>query len=128
MMNQKDGPRDFAVFISQLAEGEANGELSKQLHELVVACQEKAEQVAGSASGEIKLNIRVKVDARGVAVVGWESVQKLPKEKRAGATMWVTKGGNLTPENPRQQSMFVKEVPLHNEERIIEESNEVKAL
>jgi hypothetical protein len=107
---KEEGPRSFAVVYQTIDEGSAHAEASAGLHKLLKVLQDEANVTSGSASGEITIKLAIKVDARGVAVISPTCIVKEPKKKRAGSTMWITDGGNLTPQNPRQLTMPLREV------------------
>ena len=102
---EEEGPRSFARFIELLADGEAHCELSETLQKLGIKLQEEAERTCQVAKGEIVLRLRFKVEDNGIAGVGYEIKVKEPEPARPGSVFWLTKGGNLTPENPRQQKL-----------------------
>lgn len=106
----EEGPRSFTVFLRDLAEGEAESELSYHLHELCKKLQEEAAARHDKAAGEIVLKIRLIADHKDNVVVAYSIDAKAPKRKTSAAVYWLTKGGNLTPENPRQQKLSFKDV------------------
>lgn len=125
---QAEGPRSFAVTLQQLADGEAHGELTEALYELLDACTTKASQTNGSGSGELIFKLKIKVDARGQAGLAYEVNTKIPKEKRAPAHMWITAGGNLTPQNPRQQTLDLRSIPSQPTADFDPQTGEVRSL
>lgn len=124
---QEEGPRAFSVVLQAIADGEAHQEAGQKLHDLLQTLREHAELNNSSASGKLTLELKVKVDARGAASVGYDVAIVKPATKRVPATMWLTKGGNLTPENPRQMSLGLRTVEGGKDEvRAIETAQEVR--
>jgi hypothetical protein len=110
MSEQHEGPRSFSVFMHELSEGEAHGEASQKLHELVNKMQDAALDQGKEVKGEFTLSLKLKVDPRGTASVDYTIKAKAPDRHRLRATLFVTKGGNLSVENPRQQTLPLREV------------------
>lgn len=114
---KEEGARSFTRFIDQLAYGEVQGELSEDLHDLISTLQKDASMHQSKAKGALTLKLDIEVDDRGVATVKPLITVKKPKSRRSPATMWVTAGGNLTPQNPRQQELPLREVTGNTNER-----------
>jgi hypothetical protein len=106
----EEGPRSFVNFLTTIADGEAERELSYQLHELARRMQEEAHTRGDKVSGSLSLNIKMVVDNLGHAIVGYDVSTKQPKRKTSGAVFWLTAGGNLTPDNPKQQKLNLRHV------------------
>lgn len=111
----EEGPRSFAVVFQTIADGEAHTEASEEMQALLKLLQDEARNTNGSASGSMTIKLGLKVDAKGVATISYSVDVKKPTKKRPGATMWVTKGGNLSPDNPRQQKLPLRDVSSPNE-------------
>lgn len=120
-MPKKEGPRSFARFLEQLADGEALSELTKDLFELINTLHDQADKTNGTAKGAMTFKLDIKVDARGVANINYSNTVKEPKPARPGATMWVTPGGNLTAENPRQPNLPLRDVSGNGSARDIDD-------
>jgi|SRR5690606_22136906 len=118
-----EGPRSFAVVFQTIADGEAHTEASEEMQGLLKLLQEEARNTNGTASGSMTIKLGLKVDAKGVATIAYSVDVKKPTRKRPGATMWVTKGGNLSPDNPRQQKLPLRDVSAPSEQpRTVEET------
>lgn len=104
------GPRSFAVFVRQLAEGDLENELSEELHKLTSDMQDQALTREATVKGELGLKLNFAVDARGVVQVQWDVKAKPPKKRRTGASVWVNKDGNVVFENPKQLALGLREV------------------
>lgn len=107
---EKEGPRSFAAIFPTIADGDPHIEASRLLHELLKACRVEAIRNNSNSSGELVIKIKASVDPAQVATIGCDVSSKPPKPKRPKATMWLTKGGNLTPESPRKQGELFRDV------------------
>jgi hypothetical protein len=103
-----EGPRSFSVILNQLDDGLVHHECSTKLHALVSELYTRSIGEDRKLSGEI--TIKLKIDVRkGVADVTAAVDTKLPRSKREPTTVWVTKGGNLTTEVPRQEKLPLRD-------------------
>lgn len=107
-VEKDEGPRSFAVFLTQIADGDLDRELSAKLHEVGLALDTEVENV-GKAKGEISLTIKFDADRKNV-VVSYDAKIKKPAPPRPGTTMWLTPGSNFSPENPRQGKLPLRDV------------------
>lgn len=114
---EEEGARSFARFIESVGDGDLHHELSDDLHDLIQACEADAARRESSSEGTITIKLKLKVDHRGVAAIAHDVVTKMPKSKRTPAVMYVTPGGNLTRENPKQQSLPLRDVNKPREVR-----------
>jgi hypothetical protein len=115
-MEEKEGPRSFAVFVRQLADGDAEREASEALHELLESLRKEAE-AQGAAKGILTLKFALTVDAMNQVEIAYDISTKEPTPLRPKAHLWITKGGNIVFENPRQQKLPLREVNVHGETR-----------
>lgn len=106
-----EGARSFAVIVQQVDEGALHGELSEQLHALTTYLSDYAEKYGCEAKGKLTLTLSLKAKSNGTVDVVGDVTKKEPKAPRAGSVFWVTPGNNLSPENPRQMKLPVREVP-----------------
>lgn len=107
----EEGPRSFLHFLESLAEGEAKSVLSAELHALCEALQSEAEARRAKVAGTLTLTLNVTVEGK-LAAIGYAVTTKKPSPKRAASVMWLTRGGNLTTQNPQQQQLpGIREVP-----------------
>lgn len=100
--DKPEGPRAFARFIEQLGEGDVHAELSEELYQLgkTLLAQSRARDT--NVKGTLILKLKFDANPKGLVDIEHSIDVKVPKPKRAGAAMWLTKGGNLSPENQRQ--------------------------
>lgn len=103
MPAENEGPRSFARFIEALGEGDVHAELSQELFELGRKLLSQARARMANVKGTLVLKLKFDADPKGVVDIEHSVEVKVPKPRRAAATMWLTKGGNLSPENQRQQ-------------------------
>lgn len=106
----EEGPRNFSVFLAKLADGEAHATLSAELWELGKRLQEEAHIRQADVSGKLTFVLAFKAKPNGVVDVAHDVTVKAPKPKRAGATFWFTKGGNLAAEPQRQIKLPFQDV------------------
>jgi hypothetical protein len=111
IITDDEGARSFGVFLHELADGDAESELSVEMRDLVTELTGHAINTGQDATGAITLKIQFKVTPRRECSSGYTIDTKKPKPKRAGSTFYVTKGGNLTVEHPRQARLPLREVP-----------------
>ena len=110
-IEQDEGPRSFSVFVSKLADGEAEQHLSHELHELAKRLQEQAVAQNDKVKGTLTLTINFIAEPKGFVGIGYDIASKEPKPRRQASMFWLTKGGNLTPHNPAQLGLELREVP-----------------
>lgn len=116
---EEEGVRPFDATLRSLDEGSVHNELSKEMHKLVGELYELALNGVGAGKpvrGAITLVLDIGVSANGAAVLKGDVKVKSPKLVRTPSVMFITKGGNLSTENQRQQKLALKEVPTANRE------------
>lgn len=110
MASDKEGTRSFAVTLQQIGDGSLHAELSETLQKLCGDLSAHAIQFGADAKGTLTLTLALKASANGVVGVAGDVKTKAPKAPRVGSVFWLTKGNNLTPDNPRQQKLGLREV------------------
>lgn len=105
-----EGARSFARFLEQIADGDAQRALSRELRELCLKLRDEAQGRSAPAKGELTLTLKLKAEPNDVVQVVYDIKTKQPKPIHPSGVMWMTKGGNLSPSNPRQQKLPLKEV------------------
>lgn len=113
MAKVDEGARSFAVLLQNLGEGTFHAEASEVLHELCKKLQDHAVDF-GKAKGTLTVTLAVEIDREGVVTVDPDVKTKAPKPARKRGRYWLTAGGNLSPENPKQQKLPLREVPAPN--------------
>jgi len=105
----QEGPRAFTRFLERLGDGQAATDLSKELFDLGAVLRQHALE-RGEGKGQLQLTLSFKVDSFGQVIVGYSIKTKEPEAARPASALWLTKGGNFTVDNPRQQSLPLREV------------------
>jgi hypothetical protein len=115
---QEEGQRAFGALLTQVDDGTLHDEATSALHALNTKLAEHAERYGAIAKGAITLKLSIAMKPNGTAEVSGEIVSKEPKAPKAGSVFWLTKGNNLSPDNPRQQKLPLREVP--KADRVVE--------
>lgn len=120
-----EGARSATRFIEAVADGQCAADLSHALHKLGLQLKQQAGAGAAKCSGELALKLKFNVEASGIVGVAYEINAKEPKSRTQGSVFWLTKGGNLSQENPRQTSLpGIREVKRSDDVRDIEPAND----
>lgn len=107
---EAEGARAFNNAIMLLDNGRVHAELSEKLHGLVCKLRDEAINRDRAIAGELSLTLKIGVDEHGnVEVIPAIKVVE-PKAKQARTVLFLTRGGNLSVENPRQQSLPLRDV------------------
>jgi hypothetical protein len=106
-----EGTRGFDAFLRHIDDGVLHADASKELHDLAAKLHDYVGAHGGIAKGSLILTISLAALANGTVDVVADVKTKEPKPKRARSVFWLTKGNNLSPENPRQQKLPLREVP-----------------
>jgi hypothetical protein len=117
-----EGPRSFTRALEMISEGSLVREASRQLHELLKTLQAEVRDTDLDAKGELTLTLKVTVEVDGIVRIDPVIKTKEPAPRLVKGTLWITKGGNLTPHNPRQQSLPLHEVKSDAPARDIDET------
>lgn len=108
---REEGPRSFARFIEQVADGVVHSELSTELHKLTSTLQDEAVNRHAKAKGSLTLKMSFEVMPNGVVTIRYDLDTKTPKPARNEGVAWLTpKGGNVVFENPKQTKLPLREV------------------
>lgn len=108
----EEGARSFAHVVLTLCEGDLNTAASQELHDMLLHLRSEAVARNKTVKGEFTLKFVVEVTEDDVVGIAHSIKVKVPEPKRRTAHMWLSPGGNLTPENPRQQMLpGLREVP-----------------
>lgn len=107
---EDEGPRSFAVFLTHLSEGEAERELSRQMQALMKQMRDEAIARNGKIKGALAVNFKFIIPPTGPVAVTYDVTSKAPKRVTSEGYFWLTKGGNLTHKNPKQEELPLREV------------------
>lgn len=113
---EDEGTRGFAHFISVLGQGEAHADISQELHKLTSELHGLAKGAGAVTKGKLTLVLSLEVKPSGEMQVGHGVKITSSKPKKATSHAWVTKGGNVTFEHPRQQSLPLRDASDHDPE------------
>lgn len=119
---QEEPPRGFAVTVQQIDDGVLHSDLSKEMQELVAELVSQAKRYETKAKGTLTLTISMTAEQNGVVMVAGDIKVKTPKIKPAPSHFWATKGGNLSVSNPKQPSLFVRDVSAPAPVREVDEA------
>lgn len=106
--------RHFGGLLQTLEDGQLMNDLGDKLAELNGKLQRHAAAM-GKAKGELRLTLKMAADGQGIVQIDGEIVTKEPKPARSRSVLWLSKEGNLTPENPRQTKLALREVSKPSE-------------
>lgn len=113
-----EGARSATRFLEQIADGQCNADLSHALHKLGLKLASECRQRNDKVSGEVTLRLKITAEPSGVVAVVYEVNAKDPKARTSGNVFWLTKGGNFTPDDPRQTNLpGIREVKITGEVR-----------
>lgn len=105
----EEGARSLAVLLQAIGEGTFHAECSEELHQMVRKLEQHAYDFS-KAKGTITIALTVDIDREGVVTIDPDVKVKVPKPARKKGRFWVTPGGNLSPENPKQQKLPLRDV------------------
>lgn len=108
--DNEEGARSFTWLLANIGEGTLNAELSETLKEMNGKLAARAEDF-GKAKGTLTLTLSIEMDREGVVTLTPDVKTKCPPPARALGRYWLTPGNNLSPENPKQTKLNLKEVP-----------------
>lgn len=113
----KEGPRAFARFVEALGQGDAHREMSEELHILGNRLQDEALGRDRKVKGELVVTFKFTAHPNGMVATDYVIKRKDPTKSTTPGVMWLTKGGNLSPENVRQPELpGIREVrPAHDD-------------
>lgn len=106
-----EGTRGFSFIIGQLGDGDLADEIARKQRKLIENLTGHAYHYKANAKGRLTVELSFSVDDAGVVEVRGTVKTKEPPPKACKATLWATKGGNLTAANPKQGKLNLREVP-----------------
>jgi len=103
-------PRSFLVFLRSLADGQAEGEASYEMAELLKRLHEESRTQVRQVTGSITLELGFACDETGTVKVIYGVKRKDPKRRTEPSHFWMDKKSRLVTENPRQQKLPLRDV------------------
>lgn len=118
-----EGTRSFAFLLQQIGDGTLHGQASDELRRVVSELSALAQRVDAKVKGGLTIKLSLSAKPNGTVEVDGVVEAKLPKPRAAGQSVfWISKGGNLSVDNPRQQRLPLREVtPPPREAAIVAE-------
>lgn len=105
-----EGARSFTRVLDQMSYGDTVPELSIELRELCSKLLGQARRHEAPAKGSMTLTIDIVVAPRGEMQLAMTTKNTVKKPKAVMSSAWLTEQGNVSFENPRQQSLALREV------------------
>lgn len=116
-----EGARSFTVFLGQIDEGAVAADLTMVNHGLQKRLAKHAEDF-GKAVGSLTLKLNFEHGRNGVVCVLADVATKEPKRKAEPSVFFLTKGSNLSLENPRAKQLPLIDVSAPEPVREVPES------
>jgi hypothetical protein len=109
--HREEGPRSFGVILQKVGDGAAEAELSRELFALTKTIKEEARMRPGKIKGTLTLKLEIEAEGDdGVVKVAFDVATKPPKPQRRNGHFWITEGGNLTSQAPKQTGLPFQDV------------------
>jgi hypothetical protein len=99
-----EGAHSFSHLVAVLANGKLERELSERLHDLAIKLKQVA-NASGKSKGALAIKFNFKTESDGTTQITYDVKLTEPVRDRPTAIAWMTPGGNMTIENPRQTEM-----------------------
>lgn len=96
--------RPFADVLRELGAGSTYDDLTAQLAEVVEAV------VQTRKVGELSIKLKVKPNGEGSVIIADEIKAKVPEPARGDSVFFVTSGGSLVRQDPRQADLPLRRV------------------
>ncbi len=106
----EEGPRSFAILLNKLADGDAERDVSQELHKLLKELVHQATTQNREVKGSLELKLKFVADPRRTMKIGYDIKRTDPAKPRPSAVMFVTPGCNLTEDSPRQEQFPFRDV------------------
>lgn len=120
----KEGPRSFAVFVRDAANGTLDTRVSEELHTLAQAIEAEAMK-RGKAKGTLTLKIILDADDQGNGNMKFAVDSKEPTIVNNGGPVWFTKGSNVSLEPPGKE-VRIRDVSLGKSKPAPESSDDAE--
>lgn len=105
-----EGARSFSRALEMIDDGGLVIEASRQLHNLLTTLKQEVDETGVDTKGELSLTLKITVERGGTIEITPAIKLKEPGPRLAKGRLWITSGANLTPHNPRQQKLPLREV------------------
>ncbi|GAB5541342.1 MAG: hypothetical protein SangKO_011020 [Sandaracinaceae bacterium] len=113
---EDEGARSFTRALEMVADGDLVIDASAELFELNQALRREARIRRVAVKGTFTLKLQLVVEPNGPVEIHPSITTKRADRKTARGLLWLTPGGNLTAENPRQQNLPLREVAMGDDE------------
>lgn len=107
---EEKGPRSFAVFVDQLADGALNLDASVELQRMGKALAARINAGERKAKGKLTLDLGFEIDAGGAVRITYSLKRKDPPVPTTPGVCWTDGNDNFVHSNPRQLSLGIREV------------------
>lgn len=97
--------RPFADVLRELGAGSTYDDLTAQLAEVVEAVTQTRK------IGELSIKLKIKPNGEGSVIIADEIKAKIPEPPRGESIFFVTSGGALVRQDPRQADLPLRQVP-----------------
>ena len=124
---QDEGPKSISNLLHFVEEGQFHADLSRELLLLNGKLREHAQQ-RGKAKGSISITIELNCDEYDTVRMKTDFKVKAPVPPRRETTMWLTPGGNLIPENPKQTKLPLAAVPAPATKEVPAEERKIRSI
>jgi len=121
MKHQKEAPEAFSEVVRRVADGECEINSSRELQRLLLALKTQALAQMREVTGSLTLKLSVGCDPHGMLSIAYTLERKDPKKQTSRSVCWVTKGGNLSFDMPRQEKLPLIEPPRSQLRQIMQD-------
>lgn len=111
MSKVDENARSFSGLLQSIGDGAFHAETSEAMHDLTKKLFDHAIDFT-KAKGTLTLTLAVEVDRDGLVKIVPDVKTKTPKPARKNGVFWLDPKGDLSPENPKQQKLPLREVSI----------------
>lgn len=101
----KEAPASFVKFVEDLADGQFARDAAIDLQRLGDELHTQAINQGVKVKGELTIKLKITCEKNGVATLVPTIDLKMPKRPTMGGVMWMTKGGNFSPQSAKQLAL-----------------------
>ena len=127
MKPQKEPPEAFSEVVRRVADGECEVNCSRELQRLLLALRGQSAAQMKEVSGSLTLKLSVACDPHGLLSIAYTLERKDPKKQTSRSVCWVTKGGNLSFDMPRQEKLPLIEPPRPSFREVVYDATDDEA-